>query len=98
MKVIVTPEQADVLLTIEAAAKRKGSRQATAIAAVQAAARPGELDRILDTLQTFGFIARGNGPYRDILLRSASTSVPPDAPFVAELGQRGYLVRRTFLP
>jgi DNA-binding MarR family transcriptional regulator len=54
----------------------------------------GEVARILDALEHMGYITRIIGRRRNIRLCPPSVKMAPDDHLIAELTQRGYLVRQ----
>lgn len=54
----------------------------------------GEVARILDALESMGYITRIRGRRRNIRLCSPSVRMAPDDHLVSELTRRGYLVRK----
>lgn len=94
MNTVVTPRQGQVLTFIEDEINAGRVLPNTVEIARHCGFSTGEIARILDALEHFGYITRLRGMKRNIRLCSPSVKQAPDQHLIDELTRRRYFVRK----
>lgn len=91
---VVTPRQSQVLTFIEDQIGRGFASPNTVEIARHCQFSTGEVARILDALEHFGFITRLRGVRRNIRLCQPAVKQASDSQLIDEMTRRGYFIRK----